>query len=324
MIPLRALIVVLAAVLVVPVALADGDAWEDGARHLDLEQNGDSFEMHSDHAGAQDDRIRFRFDGGNVEFRLEFSDALNEIQTDAELRVRLDRVLEFEDENGDRAFQASERVRAEHQPSDLEFQILTIANVSAAGVDGIQASATYSFKDAPAASLTFRATAFGNLTTFEGLVQRPVEVKMDILLENLDTFYTRSDTLPAISLQVETVSPDDVNLTAGQATFTAGNLSAVFSWKDTAEVDGAERAVGITAVPRDIDPGEAETLVTFAYARGSNITHDPTVGFALRDVIRAAGGVLGNIVFYAVGAVAAVAVFGLLAGARKARKVKGK
>jgi Ca2+/Na+ antiporter len=86
-------------------------------------------------------------------------------------------------------------------------------------------------------------------------------------------------------------------------------------------VDGNETRVGVTVVEEAGTVGERDLTVAFAYARGADIVHDPTFGF-LRTITEAIGRILGNPVFYALGAVAAGAVFGMLAVGRRGRKVK--
>jgi len=150
-------------------------------------------------------------------------------------------------------------------------------------------------------------------------------MKMDLILED---FLQESDTLPAIALRVQAEAPEGPSITAEELSFTAGNVTAKFRWKTTAEVDGVDRPVGVTIEPQEseVENGTVEAVaeVTFAYARGSSVVHDPTLGFSLATVL---GGpvaqLLGNVAFYALGAVAAVALFAALAYARKGRRVKG-
>jgi len=319
---MRALVVaaILGAVLFAPMASATDD-WEDGARRLEVDARTDGFELRSERrVGEGHDEIRLRLEGDAVRFRFELRQAAGAVDADAELRLELERVIEFRDDNpSDGSFEEWENVRAEYAQSDLTLTAVSIRNVSAAGVPGIEVTATYTFNGAPASSLTFRATAFGDLTSFQDLVQHPVEVKADILF--YDFPYTEADTLPGIVFRVRAASTSPPNITADGVAFEAGDLKGTFRWKDNATVDGNETRVGVTVHEWVGQVGERELSVAFAYARGADIVHDPTFGF-LQTITEAIGRVLGEPVFYAIGAAAAVTVFGGLAAGRKSRKVK--
>ena len=322
---LRLLAFALTAALLLPAVRADGDGWEDEGREIEVQHDNDGFEIISDRAeGAEHDRVRLRLEGQNAEFRFDFGEEGSAVP-EAELKVRLERVIEFRDANGDGAFQAADDLRDEYDVGDLVLTGVDSVPVSSGGVDGLQVTADYAFRDLPMAHLAFRVTVFGNLTTFQGLQQSPVDMKMDLILEN---FLQESDTLPAIALRVQAEAPEGPSITAEELSFTAGNVTAKFLWTTTAEVDGVDRPVGVTIEPQEseVENGTVEAVaeVTFAYARGSSVVHDPPLGFSLATVL---GGpvaqLLGNVAFYALGAVAAGALFAALAYARKGRRVKG-
>ena len=312
-----ALLAMMAAlVLLVPPVASHGGEWEEEGRDVRVDVTADTFELRSDRTeGEGSDQIRFRLDGDNIRFRLDFREDATDLTAEAELRVELERVFEFRDADGDGGFQDGEDVRSEHQASDLELLNLTSSAVSSGGVDGIQAAATYRFRDAPGSTLTFRATVFGDAATFQGLPLDPVDVKVDFLFDNFP--YRDGDTLPALEARVDALAGTS-NLTLDAISFAAGNLTATFRWEDTATVDGIDRPVRTTVASR-----ENESLsVTFAYARGADIVHDPTLGFSLRDVLATTSRILGNPAFYALGVVASLAVFSGLVLIRR-RKVKG-
>jgi len=258
-----------------------------------------------------------------VEFRFGLYESPNAVGSEAELTVRLERLVEFLDE-GDGLLGPGDDVRQEYDRSDLTLTSLDVANVTAGGVPGLQVTATYGFGGT--GRLGFRATVFGNLTTFQGLEQSPVEIKLDLLFEDFP--YSENGTLPAIELRAKAEAPDGPSLPANGISFTSGTLSATFAWKTTALVDGVEMPVGTTVYRLPDEGTEAALSVAFAYGRGLlTIEHDPTFAFA-----RLAGGgtglppvtLLGNWTFYAIGGVAALAVFLPFAIARKGRKNKGK
>ena len=310
--------------LVPSMAVAD-DEWGEDGRELEIDWSSDRFELRSDRvAGDAHDEIRLELDGSNVRFDFELRESPGAVEAEAGIRLELERVIEFRDANGDGAFQASDDVRAEYDQGDLALVSLTSGPASSGGIDGIEVIATYNFTDKPGSGLAFRATAFGNVTTFQGLPQRPVDVKLDLELTNVP--YEENDTLPAIELKVVAEAPRGPNVTARDVSFTSGNRTGVFSWKDVADVDGVERPVRTTAVrlPDEVEGGEVEAVLslTFAYARGANITHDPTFGFDLAPVATVVS-FLGHWGFYALGAVLAAAVFASLALARRGRKAKG-
>jgi hypothetical protein len=300
--------------------LASADDWTDGSRRLEIDASTDGFELRSERrVGKGHDEIRLRLEGGNVRFRFEFRQEAGGVDADAELRLELERVIEFHDENADGAFQDGEDVRAEHTPSDLTLTAVSARNVSAAGVPGIEVTANYTFDAKPASRLALRATVFGDLTSFQDRVQHPVEVKADIVFSDLS--YDGADTRPGIVFRVRAASTSPTNITADGVTFEAGDLKGSFRWRDNATVDRNETRVGVTVRQETGAVGEQDLSVAFAYVRGANIVHDPTFAF-LRTITEAVGRILGNPAFYALGAAAAVFVFGGLAAGRRVRKVK--
>ena len=323
--PLLAL--VLAALLVAPLVAADESDWGEDERGLELITEQDRFELRSDRvAGDVHDEIRLELDGSNVRFDFELRESPGAVEAEAGLRLELERLIEFRDANGDGAFQSSDDVRAEYDAGDLPLVSLASGPTSSGGVDGIEVTATYNVTGKPGSTLAFRATAFGNVTTFQGLPQRPVDVKLDLVLTDFP--YEENDTLPAIELKVAAEAPRGPNVTARDVSFTSGNLTGAFAWKDVADVDCVERPVHTTAVrlPDEVEGGEVEAVLslTFAYARGASIVHDPTFGFDLAGVGTVViVSALGHWGFYALGAVLAAIVFGSLAVARRGRKAKG-
>ena len=127
---MRAAVVALMAafLLLAPAVLADSDGWEEEARDQEVRLDADTFELRSGRVGGEDE-VRFLLDGDNVRFRLDFRDHRGDVEAEAELRVELERVFEFRDENGDGAFQEGEDVRAEHGPSDFDLQGLNSSAV---------------------------------------------------------------------------------------------------------------------------------------------------------------------------------------------------
>jgi hypothetical protein len=317
---MRALAVAVLLTMTLLSPLASADDWADGGRGLEVDARTDGFELRSERtSGEGHDEIRLRLEGDNVRFRFEVRETSGASQADAEFRLELDRVVEFRDENADGAFQDGENVRAEYAHSDLTLTAVRARNVYSAGVSGIEVTALYGFDAAPGSGLSFRVTAFGDLTSFQDLVQHPVEVKADI--EFSDFPYTEAVTLPGIVFRLRTASTSSPNITSDGVAFDAGDLEGTFRWKGNATVDGNETRVGVTVQEQAGQVGERELSVAFAYARGADIVHDPTFGF-LRTFTEAVGRVLGNPLFYGIGAVSAAALFGLLAVAGRSRKVK--
>ncbi len=314
-VPLLAL--ALAAALLLPAVAANGDDWNEEERRVEVEVRPDGFELRSDRlGGAQPDRIRLRLDGGNAEFRFELMSTPTAQEVEAGLRIRLERIVEFLDANGDRMFQASEPVRTEFDLGDLTLAGVYAEDVTSDGVSGKQVTANYTFAEYPGAVVGFRATAFGILTNFAQTGQRPVETKIDILLDGFP--YVDELTSPAVELRVRSESDTAAEVVRDTLSFSVDDLTAFFRWKRTAAVDGETSQVGVTVTIDEAAPGELETFIAFAYARGTAMVHDPTIGFFQTP----AGVILGNPALYALGVIAAAAVFAILALARRGRKVK--
>lgn len=313
----------LAIALVLPLARADDNGWEDEGRDVHATSSSDGFEMRSENVGTYRDEMRLQLEGSNAEFRFDLYASAGATSAEAELRAGIEHVVEFAD-NGDSRLGPGDTILATYDPGNLEFRGVSAENVtSPGGVPGVQVTATYGFHDSEG-TLRFRATAFGNVTTFQGATQSPVEVKLDLLLNGFP--YTSGSGLPAVELRVQAEATNGPALPTDGVSFTAGNVTAKFGWKTTAVVDGTPAPVGVTVTRLPNDGSEATVSVAFAYPHGDAIEHDPTFGYA-RTLPTSGGGLpplLGDWTFYAVGGVAALAVFVPLALVRGGRKVKGK
>ncbi len=306
--------------LLAPAVLANGDRWEDDERRLEVQERPDGFELRSDHVtGGVHDRIRLQLDGGNARFDFDLMESPGATESEASLRVEVGRIVEFRDRDADGAFNAADDVVQQWQPSDLGLLRVENTSASLGGVPGVQVTASYALAGQPAAQFLLRVTAVGNVTTFEGLRQSPVEIKHDLVFKDFP--YSSNDTLPAIQLRLTAEAPGGPSIDQSDVSFTVGNLTARFAWKDAATVDGVARGVHVTTTPEGGVGAERVVSLAFAYARGANITHDPTFAFARPQV--SVGGGIGTVVFYVLGVVAAVAVIASLAVARRGRKPKG-
>ncbi len=314
----------LAFVLSIPSVRSD-DVWETERRRVEFREDVDGFELDSDLAtGAVRDRIVLRFEGPDVRFRYKLLEEANATQAVAELDVELDELVEFRDANGDGMFRpAEDDVRATYDKGQLVLGGVASEDISSAGVPGIQVTANYTIAGIPTAGLEFRATVFGDPTTFQGASQAPVEVKLDFLLDGFP--FTEGNTRPAITLRADIESRFAASATTEGLAFSAGTLSAVFRWRGTAEVDGTVEPVGVVvqSLPGEGEPGEQAWGIAFAYARGASIVHDPTFGFTWNPDVIVSPRVVGDVRLFALGAVAAATLFLVLALVGRRRRVKG-
>ncbi len=230
------------------------------------------------------------------------------------IRVDLDAILEFRDENGNGRYDVSEPVASRWSIRDLESTV----NITPSEA-GTTVRVSHAIPGNGSLSLIFHLVEVES-RSLETLVL-PSETKYDIVIDRYP--FVQNDTLLALGTSVNAPAalapairdgmPSIVTREAGRAAF--------YSWVPEADVDGTltDVAWSVHTSVGASGTGSAETdgnaIVYFTYARGVTIVHDPSVG-VMNVVVEAIESVLGNPIAYAAGLAFGVAIVAIVGAGR--------
>lgn len=256
------------------------EKWEREDREVKVEIDDDDFEANSTRGsptGRDDLRVKFNLETARLDLKLEGHDQDRAPET----RLRADHwaLLEFIDENHDGSFRTGERIVQQLRPETLHFR--SLSRLAAPGGERIDAEYRLPANGTFVLSFFIPAEALN----VSGLLVAPTEVKFDV---HIDRFpFQASDSLVALRFSFKA----DAELEEGAKDGTPAIFSAsegvegFLRWVNTSVVDGADRPVGIHVVEarfgEDKDSFKVSATVTFAYARGQQVLHDPSLGFSL-------------------------------------------
>lgn len=130
---------------------------------------------------------------------------------------------------------------------------------------------------------------FDSPATVNGTEVQPGQVKIDLEIENYP--YARNGTSLALALQprselgLQNASQASEGVEA-QDTIEDVDANLLYTWNQTANVDGTDQPVGTTRLQGNASDGgssgnETERLYALGYERGQSIVHDPVTGIRL-------------------------------------------
>lgn len=269
--------------------------------------------------GPAEDELKFSFDTGDVQAKVEFESENLTGESEVELRARFRELVEFEDANGNGAFDPWERVVQRISLASAAWRPLVLEDASAAGAAGKVVRARADLTPGGLFGLDF--FVFGEFARVGSVSLEPTEVKFDILIQGFPYQSNSSQ----VALRLETRHEAEFEAEAGEdaedddevagdedaVVVQAGPVKALLTWKENATVDGASRPVRATfekvETEQEMEDGEAKTeekrVFALSYARGSDILHDPVLGIASASAVG-----LGPAVLVAAGLVAVAAV----------------
>jgi len=229
--------------------------------------------------GGTEDSFKIEVDiDGSVEFKIQFEaeTAINE--TEKEFKVGFDQLVEYIDVNDNGVY--DDEVDTEIQTVELiSFEPLAYSTENISGIpihifdvlstDGIFSARIY---------------ATGDFTNINGSVIAPTQVKIDVFIHNFN--FTESTSQLALQVHLETSletsfdnqTEDEDN---GRAIDEAAidvlmtDVNGFFSWKESAEIDGVVHQVNSSI--HEVSATEQEIYLN--YPQGSEIIHDPKIGF---------------------------------------------
>lgn len=336
-----------AVLLASPLALADNDE-DDGdeknekgherdegdhrVMHFDLDDDKATFRLKRESNGTEDS-VKIEFDARHAKLVVKHEEETGENETERKLDARFLALVEFADSDGDGAYDPGEPIasawslgekrRDAKVPTNgsVEWGPIGVSDVTSGNATGKKLSSRASF--GPNATFGLDLFVYGAFATAGNASLLPTEAKIDIIIQHYP--YVRNDTALAVLVDLkskeefESDDDEDEGEDGVGSDGSSGNLtlSLVFTWLETATVDGVERAVQSTVMKSreesDEDGLSQKARVALAYPRGDLIVHDPTVGVQYETASDSARAVP----FPALGLVVAAAV---LVGAMKKKR----
>lgn len=295
----------------------DEDEREDEMKHkVETSVSGDEVEVElKREASESESKIEFKVDLSEAKFELEYEEETEALETEQKLEVRLSRLLEFVDGDGDGIFDEGETILSSYaigsDGDDLSGDVPengsvlwaqpTLSDLSVGAMTGKKIEARGSFGADGNATFGLDIMVFGDFTMLNGSQLMPTDVKIDFLI--LDFPYTSNDSQVGLLMKTKTkqeqerenehIDADEDGIVASSAT----DLSAVnlaFTWKSMANIDGVDATVGTTVLAQEVeseaDEYEFKQRFVLSYARGDAIIHDPVAGVAYASTTAPASG----------------------------------
>lgn len=319
----------------------DGEG-DDDRRKVDvsIDSGGVEIKLERETASSEDE-IKVRFDFDDAEFETKYESEAGDTETEMKLQAQLLSLAEYRDANNNSRYDAGEPLTSSWAFSDESGD--EDADVAANAAGGTVHWGTPTLSDVtienqtgkkirvPAqlgsGSVVLVLWVFGDFVDLENSTLKPTSVKIDIVIH--DYPYKANDTALALFLQTESKTEfevehdhdemeDDEEGVAASDLVGGEPVSLVFTWKDSATVDGASKPVYTTSLrtrsEADTEDGESETerkeLFALSYARGNEIVHDPESYVAIESASSGNGipGLMGSAALAAVALAALAAV----------------
>jgi len=307
----------------------EDDEVDEDERDVRMASGHGKFEVELSRRAAQrDDRVRMDFNSPDARFRLQFEGRENDSHSHMKLDAHFDAVFEFRDANGNGRYDPGEDVPSAWSLGDQgndEVRTDESATWDEAVIEDIVVDGQAGKKITADAHLggsgvfELRFFVFGDFVDLENSTLRPTAVKIDI--EIRDYPFVASDTRLGVLLETrakdkfhwshahEDIADDEEGVVATQDV-DGKPVSLVFTWKETATVDGVDTAVGSTAlrtrtvVENGTEGSEFQRRESFAlsYERGSLVVHDPEAFVSIQSLTSALP--IGNALLVLVGAAA--------------------
>lgn len=229
--------------------------------------------------GSEDSfKIEVNVGEGGVEFKIEFETESTVNASEREFEVSFDSLIEYIDVNENGVYDDS---------VDTDIQILelinfdpiaySLGNLSGVPVHIFDVSTTDGIFGA-------RIYATGDFTNINDSIIAPTQVKIDVMIHNFN--FTNDNSLLALKVDLgselersfdNSTEDEDEGRAVDEAAldFIMTDVNGFFSWKESAEIDGVSHMVNSSI--HEISATETEVFLN--YPQGSEIIHDPKIGF---------------------------------------------
>lgn len=230
--------------------------------------------------GGVEDSFKIQVEVGSngVEFKVEFETESATNQTEREFEVAFDRLVEYLDVNDNGIYDDS--IDTDVQTLELtSFDpiIYTVENTVDGPIHIIDVMTSDGIFGA-------RVYAIGAFTEINGTVIAPTQVKIDVFIRGFN--FTEVDSLLALKVELgselqtsfdEVTEDEQDGRAVGEAEmdFLLTDVTGFFSWKESALIDGV--AYQVNSSIHEVSATEQE--IYLSYPQGSEIVHDPKIGF---------------------------------------------
>jgi hypothetical protein len=286
-----------------------GDEDED-ERDVDAKVEHEGFEIALARRAAENsDRVNMGFQYPDARFRLQFQGRENESQTRMRLEANVGPLFEFRDVDADGRYDLGEPVVSAWALGDegnddvattqrAEWQTPHTQDIVIDGQPGKKITVNATLGDQGLFELRF--FVFGDFVDIGNSTLRPTGAKIDI--EIRDYPYVASDTRLGLFLETRTQNSfkwshtheelaDDEDGVAATQDVDGKPVTLLFTWKETATVDGVDTPVGSTFVrSKEVASNDGEStqiqrreVFVLSYARGALVVHDPEAYVSIAD-----------------------------------------
>lgn len=304
---------------------AEDDVEESNERKVEVNIDDDGqVEIQSElENGEQEDKIKIQIapEDEGLRVKLEYSQESESSEVELDFKVEFRDLFEFEDTNANGFYEPDIDTKVQ-EFSLNSWQAPFYEEQSA--IDGtIIHYIRFTTTDGV---FILHLYAPENFVDLDGTTVTPTEVKINIEIINFG--YLSGSSQLALSVRLESESSyESEEETEDEAEgyseneegvqTTEGDTTGIFTWAETAMVDGVEKPV--VASPIDSDDEDANKQRIFLnYPRGTHIIHDPRLGVEGILELPAASGIGIDMSFYII---AFAAVASLLLIARKRRSL---
>lgn len=281
----------------------------------------------------REDKVEMAWNAEDATFELAYESENETRETEDKLEAMFGAIAEYRDANNNSRYDPGEELVSGWMLGDefedeedagldqrAEWGTPTVSDVTRDGKDGKRITTTAQLGGN--GTLTLRLFVFGSFVNLNGTDLSPTGAKIDIVIDRYD--FQANDTDLALFLGTETESEyeqevddegDETGVSARNASNQAGP-QLVFTWKDTAQVDGQTRDVATTVLEEanetemddDGASNERERAFVLSYPRGDEIVHDPRAEVVLASAAGAASDVPGPGLAALLASIAGVAV----------------
>lgn len=268
-------------------------ATEPGALMLNVSDEGMAFTHQSD-VGGEETGVRLDFSPVAARARLELAPASEASgRPGLALESHFEKIVEFEDRNGDGGYDLSDLVVREYLVDDLKA---SIAQERLAGEEAWRGRIDYALPSGGTFSLIFTAQDAA-----------PDNTKIDVAF--LDYPYASPES--RLALQVRLASASDWDVVRGEAedrlVFHGDGIDGYFGWLHAVQADGQNASVVARVLEEHrSEGGDREVVLYLAYPQARDILHDPSIGLLEASSIFVPE--LGNLLVYGTTLVAVLAV----------------
>jgi len=222
-------------------------------------------------------KTRVRTDG-DLRFEVTFKESENDSETIADLDLRFEELLEYEDLDKDGLFDPE----VDDFIASIEFEDLIYDPIELdlrETIDGeVERIIRITTTDGMFGLVLH---AVGDFARLESGLLAPTEVKFDILINDFP--FEEDNTALALLFEVSSNQGTGEGLEEEDREILQmpGEIPSFLSWSTEVTVDGAARSIGSSVTT---EPGEDHTDVIFSYPRGTTIIHEDVVKGILNDL----------------------------------------